>query len=121
MLIQKFELGSDAWITDPRRTAPKSLLQVVQVAKLLAEARNDLAITRAERCAWTATATTVLAAKYAKWPKWRVDAKVQSESQYRFHEVEVANAEEAVVVLEAVAFACQQRVKLLGDFYNVKE
>lgn len=118
--LTRFQLESDAWITDPRRTAPKSLSQLVDAAQMLADARYDLKVAKAEQDAWMATMTAALASKYTKWPKWRVDATVQAEPKFRFHEMEVAKAEQDVCILEAVQQACAERVKLLGTFYSIE-
>lgn len=116
----RFKLADDAWLRDPRRSAPSSLLQLTEAAQLLAEARHDLRVVRAERAAWEGTTVMALASKYAKWPKWRVDAVVAAEPKFRYWELELAKAEQEVCVLEAVVAACTARLKLLGDFYEVR-
>jgi hypothetical protein len=91
---------------------------VIRAATLFAEAQQELAVAKAEMVAWSATTTAALASKFTKWPKWRVDATVQAEPKFRFWALEVAKAEEAVVVAEAVHFCTRQRVTLMGDFYD---
>ena len=117
-VLERFELGSDAWLKDPRRAAPVAMLQLGEAGQLLAEAQYDLAIVKAEMLAFVGTTMAALASKYAKWPKWRIDAVVHAEPKFRYWSIELAKREQDVVLLEIVVFTLKQRLALLGDFYE---
>jgi hypothetical protein len=115
------DLMDERFVTDPRRFAPQMLAEVERAATLLAEAQVDLAKQVGGQKAWAATTVTMYSTKYTKWPKWRVDAKVEAEPKFRYWASEVLRAQEAVTIAEAVLFACRERVKLCGVFYSIQE
>ena len=114
------EMTSNAWIVDPRRTAPDALQALVDAQTQLAAAEHALATAKMEQGAWMGTTVVALSSKYSKWPKWRIDAAVQAEPKWRYHAVKVADLEQDVAVLQGVVYACRSRVGLLGTFYNIE-